>query len=84
MPQRFGPVGPLLGEAPPQRVAREPDFAGREKPFHPLHPTPGIWQGAFIERMDRAYAAADLVVSRSGAGTVSELCLVAKPVLFVR
>ena len=33
--------------------------------------------------MDYAYAAADLVVSRSGAGTVSELCLVARPVLFV-
>ncbi len=29
--------------------------------------------------MDYAYAAADLVVSRSGACTVSELCLVAKP-----
>ncbi|MDE7122757.1 MAG: UDP-N-acetylglucosamine--N-acetylmuramyl-(pentapeptide) pyrophosphoryl-undecaprenol N-acetylglucosamine transferase, partial [Alistipes sp.] len=43
----------------------------------------GIWQGAFIERMDLAYAAADLVVSRSGAGTVSELCLVAKPAIFV-
>ena len=47
------------------------------------HPTVGIWQGAFIDRMDYAYAAADLVISRSGAGTVSELCLVAKPVLFV-
>lgn len=33
--------------------------------------------------MDYAYAAADLVVSRSGACTVSELCLVAKPTLFV-
>ena len=43
----------------------------------------GIWRGAFIERMDLAYAAADLVMSRSGAGTVSELCLVARPVLFV-
>ena len=42
-----------------------------------------VWQGAFIERMDLAYAAADVVVSRSGAGTVSELCLVAKPVVFV-
>ncbi|MCM1150878.1 MAG: undecaprenyldiphospho-muramoylpentapeptide beta-N-acetylglucosaminyltransferase [Alistipes sp.] len=51
--------------------------------FLAAHPAPGIWQGAFIERMDLAYAAADLVVSRSGAGTVSELCLVAKPVLFV-
>ena len=51
--------------------------------FLAAHPVAGIWQGAFIERMDWAYAAADLVVSRSGAGTVSELCLVAKPVLFV-
>ena len=31
------------------------------------HPAPGVWQGAFIDRMDRAYAAADVVVSRSGA-----------------
>ena len=43
----------------------------------------GIWQGAFIERMDYAYAAADVVVSRSGANTVSELCLVGKPTIFV-
>jgi UDP-N-acetylglucosamine--N-acetylmuramyl-(pentapeptide) pyrophosphoryl-undecaprenol N-acetylglucosamine transferase len=43
----------------------------------------GVWRGAFIERMDLAYAAADLVISRSGAGTVSELSLVGKPVLFV-
>lgn len=51
--------------------------------FLAAHPTAHIWQGAFIDRMDYAYAAADLVLSRSGAGTVSELCLVAKPVLFV-
>ena len=43
----------------------------------------GIWRGAFIERMDYAYAAADVVVSRSGAGTVSELCLVGKSTIFV-
>ncbi|MBP3426314.1 MAG: undecaprenyldiphospho-muramoylpentapeptide beta-N-acetylglucosaminyltransferase [Rikenellaceae bacterium] len=43
----------------------------------------GVWRGAFIERMDYAYAAADLVVSRSGACTVSELCLMGKPTLFV-
>lgn len=47
------------------------------------HPVPGVWQGAFIDRMDRAYAAADVVVSRSGACSVSELCLVGKPTLFV-
>ena len=43
----------------------------------------GIWRGAFIERMDYAYAVADVVVSRSGAGTVSELCLIGKPTIFV-
>ena len=43
----------------------------------------GIWRGAFIERMDLAYAAADVVIARSGAGTVSELCLVGKAVVFV-
>lgn len=43
----------------------------------------GIWRGAFIQRMDLAYAAADVVVSRSGAGTISELELVGKPTIFV-
>lgn len=43
----------------------------------------GVWRGAFINRMDYAYAAADLVVSRSGACTVSELCLMGKPTLFI-
>lgn len=37
----------------------------------------------FIYRMDYAFAAADVVVSRAGAGTISELCVVAKPCLFV-
>ncbi len=43
----------------------------------------GIWQGAFIERMDLAYAAATVVISRSGACTVSELCLLGKATIFV-
>jgi UDP-N-acetylglucosamine--N-acetylmuramyl-(pentapeptide) pyrophosphoryl-undecaprenol N-acetylglucosamine transferase len=38
---------------------------------------------AFINRMDYAYAAADIIVSRAGAGTISELCLVGKPVILV-
>ncbi|MBQ2020604.1 MAG: UDP-N-acetylglucosamine--N-acetylmuramyl-(pentapeptide) pyrophosphoryl-undecaprenol N-acetylglucosamine transferase, partial [Rikenellaceae bacterium] len=42
-----------------------------------------VWQGAFINRMDLAYAAADLVISRSGACTVSELCLVGCATMFV-
>ena len=38
---------------------------------------------AFISRMDLAYAAADIVISRAGALSVSELCLVKKPVILV-
>jgi UDP-N-acetylglucosamine--N-acetylmuramyl-(pentapeptide) pyrophosphoryl-undecaprenol N-acetylglucosamine transferase len=37
----------------------------------------------FINRMDYAYAAADIILSRAGAGTISELCLVGKPVILV-
>jgi len=37
----------------------------------------------FIKEMDLAYAAADAVVSRAGAMSISELCLVAKPSIFV-
>jgi UDP-N-acetylglucosamine--N-acetylmuramyl-(pentapeptide) pyrophosphoryl-undecaprenol N-acetylglucosamine transferase len=37
----------------------------------------------FINRMDYAYAAADIIVSRAGAGTISELCLVGKPAILV-
>ncbi|MEZ5018306.1 MAG: undecaprenyldiphospho-muramoylpentapeptide beta-N-acetylglucosaminyltransferase [Flavipsychrobacter sp.] len=37
----------------------------------------------FIKDMDLAYAAADVVVSRAGALAISELCIVAKPVVFV-
>ncbi|AGA76601.1 undecaprenyldiphospho-muramoylpentapeptide beta-N-acetylglucosaminyltransferase [Echinicola vietnamensis DSM 17526] len=38
---------------------------------------------AFIREMDLAYAAADLVISRAGALSVSELSLVGKPVIFI-
>jgi UDP-N-acetylglucosamine--N-acetylmuramyl-(pentapeptide) pyrophosphoryl-undecaprenol N-acetylglucosamine transferase len=37
----------------------------------------------FIDRMDLAYAAADVIISRAGASSVSELCLVGKPTLFI-
>lgn len=37
----------------------------------------------FISRMDLAFAVSDVVVSRAGAGTISELCLVRKPTIFV-
>lgn len=38
---------------------------------------------AFLKRMDLAYSAADVIISRAGAGTVSELCIVGKPVVFI-
>ena len=37
----------------------------------------------FIREMDHAYAASDVVVSRAGALSIAELCIVGKPVLFV-
>ena len=37
----------------------------------------------FLSRMDLAYALADAVISRAGAGTISELCLVEKPVILI-
>jgi len=38
---------------------------------------------AFLQRMDLAYAAADLIIARAGAGTIAELCVVAKPTILV-
>lgn len=38
---------------------------------------------AFIDRMDLAYAVSDVIISRAGASSVSELCVVGKPVIFI-
>ncbi len=43
----------------------------------------GVRVTGFINRMDLAYAAADVIISRAGAGTISELALVGKPVILV-
>jgi UDP-N-acetylglucosamine--N-acetylmuramyl-(pentapeptide) pyrophosphoryl-undecaprenol N-acetylglucosamine transferase len=42
-----------------------------------------VWVGDFIYDMDKAYAAADVVISRAGAMAVTELCVARKPVVFV-
>ncbi|MCH5305729.1 MAG: undecaprenyldiphospho-muramoylpentapeptide beta-N-acetylglucosaminyltransferase [Rikenella sp.] len=42
-----------------------------------------VWRGAFVERMEWAYAIADVVVARAGAGTVSELESVGRAAIFV-
>ena len=44
---------------------------------------PNIRLVDFIDHMDLAYAAADVIISRAGAGTISELALVKKPVILV-
>ena len=38
---------------------------------------------AFLNKMDFAYTTADMIISRAGAGSVSELCLVGKPTVFI-
>lgn len=38
---------------------------------------------SFIQKMDLLYAAADIIISRAGAGSISELCIVGKPVIFI-
>jgi UDP-N-acetylglucosamine--N-acetylmuramyl-(pentapeptide) pyrophosphoryl-undecaprenol N-acetylglucosamine transferase len=48
-----------------------------------LSSAPRIKVHAFINRMDLAFAAADVIISRAGAGTISELCLAGKPVILV-
>ena len=42
-----------------------------------------IWANDFINQMEYAYAAADLVISRSGAMAIAELCVMKKAVIFV-
>lgn len=44
---------------------------------------PGILLHAFISEMDKAYAAADVIISRAGAGTISELAVVGKPTVLI-
>jgi UDP-N-acetylglucosamine--N-acetylmuramyl-(pentapeptide) pyrophosphoryl-undecaprenol N-acetylglucosamine transferase len=44
---------------------------------------PNIKPLPFIKRMDLAFAVADIIISRAGAGTISELAVVGKPVILV-
>ncbi len=41
------------------------------------------WVGKYIDRMEYAYAAADVVISRSGATTIAELTRIGKPAILV-
>ena len=74
----------LGGEAPVQVVWQTGRFYEKEmREFFANYPTKNISLVPFIDRMDYAYEIADVVISRSGACTVSELCLAKKPTLFV-
>jgi UDP-N-acetylglucosamine--N-acetylmuramyl-(pentapeptide) pyrophosphoryl-undecaprenol N-acetylglucosamine transferase len=44
---------------------------------------PNLYVNDFIKHMEYAYGIADLVVSRAGAGSISEFCLLGKPVILV-
>lgn len=52
-------------------------YIGRGRSFR------NVWVDEFIQNMDWAYAAADIVVSRAGAMSVAEICVVGKPAVFV-
>ena len=74
----------LDGESPVQVIWQTGRFYEKEmREFFANYPTKGITLVPFIDRMDYAYEVADVVISRSGACTVSELCLAKKPTLFV-
>ena len=57
-----------------QDIAQELDRVGRPS---------NLYVTDFIHSMDKAYRAADLVISRAGAGSISELCLLGKPSILV-
>ncbi|ULQ52632.1 undecaprenyldiphospho-muramoylpentapeptide beta-N-acetylglucosaminyltransferase [Flavihumibacter fluvii] len=42
-----------------------------------------VWVGEFITQMEKAYAAADVIISRAGAMAIAEICVVNKPAVLV-
>jgi UDP-N-acetylglucosamine--N-acetylmuramyl-(pentapeptide) pyrophosphoryl-undecaprenol N-acetylglucosamine transferase len=65
----------LIWQCGRQHFERCSDSEVRRLPSVSLH--------AFIQRMDMAYGAADLIIARAGALTIAELCQVGKPVILV-
>ena len=57
-------------------------FESAKKAAEPFA-SPRLLVTDFVSRMDLAYSIADLVISRAGASSISELCLLAKPVILV-
>lgn len=58
-------------------------FEGINKALQSEEPLPMLHVTDFISDMGAAYKAADLVISRAGASSISEFCLIGKPVILV-
>ena len=58
-------------------------FTGEAARTNRMSTLPHVYYNDFLKNMAAAYAAADLVVSRAGAGSISEFCLLGKPVILV-
>jgi len=58
-------------------------YSAQTDAFMASHPGVPVKHSAFLKRMDLAYALADVVISRSGASSVSEICAAGKAAVFV-
>ena len=58
-------------------------YENQVREFMAAHKCPSVHWSAFIDRMDLAYACTDLVLSRSGASSISEICVAGKACIFV-
>ncbi len=58
-------------------------YTGEDVHLPDIASIPNLYVTDFIKSMDKAYAAADLVISRAGAGSISEFCLLGMPVILV-
>ena len=58
-------------------------YTGEDVHLPNIASIPNLYVTDFIKSMDKAYAAADLVISRAGAGSISEFCLLGMPVILV-
>ncbi len=54
-----------------------------EQDYSKYNDTKNVQTHTFLNKMDVAYAAADFIISRAGAGSISELCIVGKPTIFI-
>lgn len=59
------------------------EYSGKSVCNQHVEGLPNLYVNDFIKSMEYAYAASDLVVSRAGAGSISEFCLLGKPVILV-